>query len=91
MDTEGISKAVSLSLIAKSDLEQEALLGEVESILEYVKDVQSISNGNKNKIKQKVNIFREDLVSVDAGKYTEKMLSQAPARFKEWFLSKKIL
>lgn len=91
MDIEGISKAVSLSLIKKNAEEQNKLLGEIESILDNVADVQSISNTDNAKIEKEINVFREDIANISAGEYTEKILSQAPARFKDWFLSKKIL
>ena len=40
---------------------------------------------------ESVNVFRDDVVTVEAGVYREQMLAQAPMSFKRWFLSKKIL
>ena len=88
---DGVKRAIGLALLEK-DAEAEAWLeGEVEKILAFVSEVQSIATNDATQDNGKVNIFRNDVVTVEAGEYREKMLAQAPGSFKQWFLSKKIL
>ena len=88
---DGIVRAVRLSLLEKPEAEREQFRVEVERILAFVEDVQSIDTGDSGGAVGRVNVFREDAVTVPAGMYRERMLEQAPARYKEWFVSKKIL
>ena len=86
-----IFRAVELALIEKNDNEKARFGKEVEKILKFVSDVQSISSEEVPDKNGKVNVFRKDKIAVGAGVYREKMLAQAPNKFKNWFLSKKIL
>ena len=88
---DAIMRAVRLSLLEKPEAERERFSVEVERILAFVEDVQSIDTENTGDAVGRVNVFREDAVTVPAGEYRERMLAQAPARYKEWFVSKKIL
>lgn len=88
---DNIFRAVELALIEKSDKEKERFGGEVEKILTFVSDVQSIETDEASGTSGKINVFREDEVTVESGTFHEKMLAQAPNRFKQYFLSKKIL
>ena len=87
----GISRAIELSLLKKSGDEQTRFSDEIEKILTFVSDVQAISSEEMPDKDSKVNVFREDKVTVEAGVFREEMLTQAPNKFKNWFLSKKIL
>ena len=88
---DSIFRAVELTLIEKNDKERERFGGEIEKILTFVSDVQSIETNEKPGTSGRINVFREDKVTVESGKYREEMLTQAPNRFKQYFLSKKIL
>ena len=87
----GVKRAISLALLEKDAEAQERLAGEVEKILAFVGEVQSVATDNTTQDDGRVNVFRDDAVTVEAGEYREGMLAQAPASFKKWFLSKKIL
>lgn len=87
----GVERAIGLALLEKSADERARLSGEVEKILAFVSEVQSVETGAGEQDDGKVNVFRDDVVSVEAGVYRERMLAQAPMSFKQWFLSKKIL
>ena len=91
MDESNIARAVGLALIKKDEKEQKELLKDVQDILKYVEDVQSIEVVENDASRINTNIFREDVISVPAYTFTKQMLDQAPAKYKEWFLSKKIL
>ena len=86
-----VERAIGLALLEKSAEESARLSGEVEKILAFVSEVQSTETGADGQDDGKVNVFRDDVVSVEAGMYREQMLAQAPMSFKQWFLSKKIL
>ncbi len=87
----GVQRAISLALLEKDAEAQDRLEGEVEKILAFVGEVQSVVTDSVAQDDGKVNVFRDDVVTVEAGEYREDMLAQAPASFKQWFLSKKIL
>ena len=87
----GVKRAISLALLEKDAEARERLEGEVEKILVFVGEVQSVTTDAVAQDDGKVNVFRDDVVTVEAGEYREDMLAQAPASFKQWFLSKKIL
>ena len=87
----GVKRAISLALLEKDAEARERLEGEVEKILAFVGEVQSVVTDNAARDDGKVNVFRDDAVTVEAGAYREDMLAQAPVSFKQWFLSKKIL
>ena len=91
MSEKNIARAILLSLIKKSEVEQEKLLTEVESILNFVADIQSIKNTGGYSINSGTNVFREDVISVQDKEFKEKMLTQAPVKFKDFIVSKKVL
>ena len=94
MKEDAIDRAVRLSLLEKSEEERKKFHTEIEKILAFVDEVQSVDIPSDVDEKQhigRVNVFRDDVVTVPAGTYREALLTQAPARHKDWFLSKKIL
>ena len=91
MQHDAISRAIQLSLLEKNDEEQKALYKDVENILDFIADVRKLSATTESGTRQRVNVFREDVVTVPAGTYREQILANAPKHFRHWFLSKKIL
>ncbi len=87
----GVEQAIGLALLEKGMDESIRLSGEVEKILAFVSEVQSVEVDEVGQGDELVNMFRDDVVVVEAGVYREKMLAQVPMSFKRWFLSKKIL
>ena len=88
---DGIFRAIQLSLLEKSPKERLRFSDEVKKILTFVSEVQSVDTKEITDGEVKVNIFRDDAVTVKSGAYRAHMLEQAPNIFKNWFLSKKIL
>ena len=86
-----ILRAVALAQLEKSEEEQIQFSAEIEKILTFVSEVQSVDTKNAETSIGTTNVFRDDAVTVEPEKYREQMLEQAPATFKKWFLSKKIL
>lgn len=87
----GVGRAIGLALLEKSADEYARLSGEVEKILAFVSEVQSVDVAAEEQDEGVVNVFRDDVVTVESGMYREQLLAQAPMSFKRWFLSKKIL
>lgn len=86
-----VFRAIQLALLEKSDEEQVRFGGEVEKILAFVSDVQSIDAEDVAGVVGSTNVFRDDVVTVESELYREELLAQAPNVFKQYFLSKKIL
>lgn len=94
MDKEKVLNLAKLSRIAISGEEAENLSGEFESILGYVAEVKGINVGENSNLKEDFpirNVFREDSEGYESGIYTEKILSEAPAREGNYIKVKKIL
>ncbi len=87
-DIEHLSK---LSRIEISDSEKERIASEIESILSYVKQVNSASDEAPSVIFENVNSVREDVVTNDSSQYSESLLSLSPQREGNYFKVKKIL
>lgn len=94
MDKGEVLKLAKLARIKLSDTEATVLSNEFESILNYVGEVKSISS-SKTQLSLKNfpvrNVMREDSDGHESGMYTEKILSEAPAREGNYFKVKKIL
>lgn len=91
MKQDDIARAIKLSLIHRSEEEEEQLHNEVEKILGFVQQVQQMDVQDIPQKDKRCNIFREDVITVPGGMWKEKMLAQAPQRIKDWFATKKIL
>lgn len=79
-----IEKLASLARIKLPDGEKESLGGEIDSILEYVGQIQSASadagvDSSKN-LPEHRNAFRADSDAHESGVNTEALLAEAPER-----------
>ncbi|MDE0243463.1 MAG: aspartyl/glutamyl-tRNA amidotransferase subunit C [Candidatus Kaiserbacteria bacterium] len=89
MAEDDIKRSVRLSLL-EGGKGEEQFADEIADILTFVGEVQEIAvSEDVSDVKQ--NVFRDDTVTVSEGTYREPFLSQAPSRFKNWLVSKKIL
>lgn len=91
-----IEKLASLARIKVNDGEKEALVKEIDSILNYVAEINSItSNMSSIDIKPSVgivrNIVREDKIENSDGENTESILAESPKREGDYIAVKKIL
>lgn len=80
---DNIKKAEELALL-KGGVEKD-----VEKILSFVEEVQSVNTDGVNNLAMKKNLFRED--KVENSNYKEDILKLAPNRLKGWIVTKKIL
>lgn len=95
MDKDKVLNLAKLARIEMGDAEAEKLSKEFEAILGYVSEVKGISTSDNSPLMAEDlpvrNVMREDGEPHESGIYTEKILSQAPARERNYLKVKKIL
>ena len=88
---DAIHRSLSLSLLKRKPGEHEKLEEDIAHILSFVQSIQTVVIDEPVSFSKKKNIMRDDVVTTPPGTYQDQFLNQAPKRFKDWFLSKKIL
>lgn len=89
---EDVLKLAHLARIETTEVEAEALAGDLDHILEYVGQVNSLDlSDEKEQTGPVFNVMREDENPHDSGIYTEELLEAAPEQEENYFKVKKIL
>ena len=88
---EEVKKLATLARIDISFDEAERLTKEIDSILEYVREVQAVSSDEAFEKPILKNIMREDVITSTKGEFTTDFLNLAPQKEKNYFKVKKIL
>lgn len=92
MEIREIENLSKLCRIELSDVEKEELLKEMDSILDFVAQIQTVKTDSlEPRVGDVRNIMREDSNSHESGKYTEVILAEAPKTDRSYFKVKKIL
>ena len=93
MEKEDIVHLAKLARIGITDTEIESLKADIESVLAYVSDINTITADISltKKVSARYNIFRDDVVTVKEGSYTDAILNEAPNVKGRHFQVKKIL
>jgi len=86
-----IQNLANLARIRIEDSEADSLTSEIDSILEYVKQVENISTLEVEGVPIPRNVMRDDVVTHQPDQYTEAILSNAPSREGNQLKVKKIL
>ncbi len=88
-----IKKMADLARIDISEEEAQNLSGEMDSILDYVKQVQLVSGDFKGgvDIGSVINVMREDTLDENKESFTESVLREAPQKENGYIKVKKIL
>lgn len=93
-----VNNLANLARIALSEEEKDKLQKDMESILGYVSELQKAPTPNDSEVDRQnpqnyylKNVMREDEGAFEAGLNTETILSQAPKRKDNFFVTKKIL
>lgn len=89
--SEDIKNLANLSRIELTDEEAEKMTTEVDSILGYVGQIQSITGDMDREIPKLRNVMRDDEVTNEPNEYTEKLLNNAPSRDGNYLKVKNIL
>jgi len=91
---EEMKKLANLSRIDFEDQELESMRGQMESILGYIDQLNEVevdSERSSASATERTNVMREDNITDEAGKYTEKMIKSAPKTLDGYIEVKKIL
>jgi aspartyl-tRNA(Asn)/glutamyl-tRNA(Gln) amidotransferase subunit C len=90
---EEVKKLTELALLSVDEDEIDTLTGEIESILEYVSDIDTLAEGKDTKREKPelYNVMREDEVTNKEREYTKKILDEAPQTDGDYLRVKKIL
>lgn len=93
LERKEVEKLIELELVDMSDAEIEQFRGEIDSILGYVSELQTLSSGEEREpqVGELYNVMREDINPHESGIYTEAILKELPQREGEYVKVKKIL
>jgi len=93
MEKKDILHLALLSRIRIDDTEAESLRKDIDSVLAYVGEVNSITADASltKKVGARFNVFREDVVATQPETYTEALLAEAPKKKGRHLMVKKIL
>ena len=86
-----ILKASDLAKIGTEEDEIKVLEKDIKSILDYVQKISSIKQTTEDPASKKINLYREDKVTVSKGIYTEAILGSAADTLGGHIKVKKIL
>lgn len=89
-----VDNLANLARIALSEEEKDKLQKDMEAILGYISELQKAPNLTEEHLPRNYylkNVMREDEEPFEAGLNTEIILSQAPKRRGDYFVTKKIL
>ncbi len=92
MEIKEIENLTRLCRIELSDDEKRELSGEMDSILDFVDQIQTVEVGDKKRTVGKLrNVMREDVDPHESGLYTKDILEEAPKTENGYIKVKKIL
>jgi len=93
MEKKDILHLATLSRIRISDEEASSLTQDIESVLEYVSEINTITADTNlsKKVGPLYNVFRADEVTNEGGEFTEALLNEAPSVKGRHLQVKKIL
>ena len=88
-----VKKLAELALLAVDDSELDTLTKEMDSILEYISEINSFTADIKNERKKPLlyNVMREDEVTNKESEYTERIMKEMPSTDGQYLKVKKIL
>lgn len=87
-----VVKLAELSRVAVSDTELDVLQKDLESILEYVSEIQAVSEDAPKRGAGEVrNVMRDDTSPTESGTYTKDMLAAAPRTDGDYVSVKQVL
>ena len=90
---EDIKKLADLARIKISETEAESLTGEMDAILDYVGQVQSVTGKDLSGVDVGIqrNVLREDSEPNQPGTYSKELIAEFPEKENDYLKVKKIL
>lgn len=86
-----VEKLASLSRLALTDSEKTSFLKEIDSIIGYVANINTLVESEPQIKYSQVNILRDDVVINNPSEFTDKLLDNSPEREGNYVKVKKIL
>lgn len=88
-----VKKIAELALLAVDDSELDTLTKEMDSILEYISEINTLTAEIKDEREKPLlyNVMREDVVTNKESEYTERILKEMPSTDGQYLAVKKIL
>lgn len=90
MTEDPVERAIRLSLIDMDERARQSFTKEIRDILSFVAAVQTVETDSLP-VQGKKNVLRDDVVTVKEGAYHDAVIRQAPASYRRWLVSKKII
>lgn len=78
MELQDVAKLAQLSRIEMSETEQKELLADMQSILGYVAQLESVATSGTEELSSPRNVMREDVAAHAGGEYTDMLIASAP-------------
>ncbi|HBM45410.1 MAG: Aspartyl/glutamyl-tRNA(Asn/Gln) amidotransferase subunit C [Candidatus Nomurabacteria bacterium GW2011_GWF2_35_66] len=91
IDSGTIKKLAELARIELTPKESEKIQKDLGSVLDYVSELKDAPIGDVVSSDEHINIFRDDIEPHESGKYTEKILAEAPKQKDGYFVVKQIM
>lgn len=91
INKETLENLSNLTRIEIADEDKEKLIKDMGSILQYVSDLKNAPVKEISASKEHINIMREDDNADESGKFTEKLLNEAPKSKDGYFVVKQIM
>lgn len=86
-----VEKLANLSRLALTEAEKTSFLKEIDSILGYIANINTLSEIAPEIEYAQVNVLREDVVTNNSGEFTDRVLANSPEREGNYVKVKKIL
>lgn len=86
-----VEKLANLSRLALTDAEKASFLKEIDSILGYIANINSLAETAPKIEYSQTNVLREDVVIHNRGEFTDRLIANAPDKEGDLVKVKKIL
>ena len=92
IDRETVEKLAKLSRIEIGSEEKDSMVKDLESVLVYVSELSNVSGvSDEYPLEENRNVFREDENPDPSGKYTDRILAEAPKTENGYILVKQVI
>ncbi len=86
-----VEKLANLSRLSLTEAEKASFLNEIDSILGYIANINTLADSAPNIEYPQINVLRDDVVIHSRGEFTDRLLDNSPERDGNLVKVKKIL